>query len=148
MKESIIRPAFKGVSGNGANDCTVRAVCNAIGLPYVEAHEVLKRFGRPSARGAVFHTLVKAYTSLGFELVGSFGTSQSSQFDHYTAERVLGRDVKQYRGITVKSFIESTPAGTFICTSNNHAFAVVDGKLIDSVGLRGGIRITSIFKYN
>jgi hypothetical protein len=123
-------------------------VCNTIGLPYAAAHEVLKRFGRQSARGAVFHTIVKAYTSLGFELVGSFGTSLSAQDDHYAAERALGRPVKQYNGITLKNFIKSTPVGTFICTSNDHAFAIVDGKLIDSVALQAGIRITSVFKYN
>ena len=129
------------------NDCAVRAAANATGFDYEMVHAALRHHGRSDNKGAMTSTIAKAYAELGLKLEGVFGTSASARFDLATMRSVFGKDsVKHYAGMTLERFIRGNLKGSFVCCTNNHAFAVIDGKLIDHTPLAAGIRITFIFR--
>jgi len=66
-----ILPACSGQSSERErNDCTVRALANATGMAYAEAHALLSKHGRRFKRGAYFGNYYKAYLEAGLTLQG------------------------------------------------------------------------------
>lgn len=118
---------------------------NATGKDYAAVYEVLKKHGRVDGKGAYNETILKAYLELGLELIGTFGKTQDAS--HMTAV-ALKHNVKfkRYSGMTLKTFIAYKPSYAHVCLNRVHAFAVVNGGLIDMNVLPGGTNITSIFK--
>ena len=59
--------------------------------------------------------------------------------------RLYGKDVARKK--SVKSFIKDNPKGSYIVTVSKHAFAVVDGKLVDNKGeeFRPTRKVTSTY---
>ena len=140
-----VRPISTGKSNaNECNDCTVRALANAANVDYDVAHNVLKTHGRKDFKGAFDVQWGPAYLASGFQLEGVFGTTASAR----SILRNLSKKttVKHYSGMTLKRFLSANLKGSFICINRDHAFAVVDGKLIDSGAILENTRITCIFK--
>ncbi len=136
-----------GFSNENNRDCTVRAAANATGKAYSEIHALLKKFGRPNGKGAQILTIAKAYFELGFKLEGVFGTTTSALNEKRILSNLIGKtNVPHYRGLTFKRFLDGNLKGSFVCINRNHAFAVVDGKLIDTGAIAEGTYITCIFK--
>ena len=143
----IIYPTAKGVGSrpDDNNDCTVRAVVNAFGFEYQKVHDVLEFYGRKTGHGAKNQVWIPAYKQLGMEPIGSYGKCRNAWAERYTFG-CKGISVPELPGITIKSFLKKHPGGRFVCMSRRHAFAIVDGALIDHTNLLINTRITVAFK--
>lgn len=91
------------------NDCAVRALANATGTPYAEAHSMFFDAGRRPNKGTPWSAVYGVY--------GRFGA--------------LTRYNRNYSA-TVGSFIAENPVGTFILSIRRHVFAVRDGVILDT----------------
>lgn len=145
-----IYPRQRGHGSNPYNsadqtDCTVRAVVNATGKDYVTVYNVLKKHGRRDGHGATNKIILPAYTELGLSLMGTFGTTRDAENMAALAES-CGLKIPKYVGMTLKSLLQRRPKNSIVCMNLNHAFAIVDGGLIDMNVLPAGTRITSMFE--
>lgn len=93
------------------NDCTVRALAIARGLPYDMAYDLIKDAGRTCSRG--FH----------------FPKWMSSQ---PWGRKISFPAVKGQRRMNPSSFVVSFPKGRYICQVAKHVFSVVDGVVQDT----------------
>ena len=145
-EKTAIYPKSKGVSTmpGERNDCVIRAAVNAGVADYQKVHDVCAYFGRQNRKGTQLGTWIQAYTNLGVKLVGVFGNTLTAQNETYELNR-RGYEFKSFKGITIKTFVKTFPKGKFICMSNNHAFAIIDGELIDATSLLHNTRITVVF---
>lgn len=85
------------------NDCTVRALANALEIQYIEAYGMMIGAGRKARKGFNSRPL---YNSLG------------QRFDR--------------PGMTVANYVKFViPAGNWIVEIKGHVFAVVNGVVID-----------------
>lgn len=122
------------------NDCTVRALANASGMPYESAHALLKKHGRKNMRGAFFDTMKDAYAEAGFEVHKVFGTTRSARFASHKTE------MEPSAGCTLKRLMPQLQNGTYIVNITGHALAVVNGKVIDTFSSPAGKRVVAVFK--
>ena len=145
-EKTAIYPKSKGVSTvlGEKKDCVIRAAVNAGVADYQKVHDVCAYFGRKVGQGTQLGTWIQAYTNLGVKLMGVFGTTLTAQNEAYQLGK-RGYEFESFKGITIKSFVKTFPKGKFICMSNNHAFAIVDGELIDATSLLHNTRITVVF---
>ena len=116
------------------NDCTVRALWNATGTTYREAHDYLRiNCNRQPTKRLKRRATVSAFDSGGNVLGCTF-------------TRVIGatgqNGIKRGR-MTVARFIRENPKGRFYCAKKGHAFAIVDGELVDSRRVKFGALINS-----
>lgn len=144
-KNTVIYPKSKGIAHPGEHsDCVVRAAVNAGVADYQKVHDICAYFGRKPRKATELSTWIRAYTNLGVKLVGVFGTTLTAQ-NEARQLMIRGYHFERYKGITIKTFIKCYAKGKFICMSNNHAFAIVDGELIDTAYLLLNTRITVVF---
>lgn len=133
-----------GITKAGArHDCSVRALANASNIPYVTSEAMHKRNGRINDTGTQADVLYKTYAEAGFELQGVYGDTKQACW----LRRVFSTDdctVKQ--GMTLGTFLKRNTKGKYICLVRGHAFAVVDGVVIDNQHLLANKRITAVFK--
>jgi hypothetical protein len=126
------------VANKENNDCVVKAVAASIGVTYDTAHTFVKEtFNREDRKGVLNKDLVENMSKLSEVGVAKIGTKDVS-FEVMPKQAITNM-YKLYgelihRQKTVKSFMESYPKGSYIVTVAKHAFAVVDGVMIDNVG--------------
>lgn len=112
-----------------SNDCTVRSLATATGLPYEKAHLILAQFGRQKNKGVVF-----------------------AQFMHEAWRRIIPGlqtfDILMvpYEGLTVEKFLRRNYKGRYIVSVRRHVFAVIDGKAYDTGLSRSRSRIDGLWK--
>jgi len=119
------------------NDCFVRALAAATDQDYDTTHEVVRtKFKRESKKGVDNANIVSRMLiaeGKGLRVgktrysVNVLGTDRITN-----TYKLRGEIIKRKK--TVKSFIKDNPIGSFIVTVSKHAFALVDGKLIDNKG--------------
>ena len=130
-----------GITKAGArNDCSVRALANASNIPYATSEAMHKRNGRINNTGTEANVLYKTYAEAGFELQGVYGDTKQA----WWLRRVFNRTIEQ--GMTLSTFLKRNTKGKYICLVSGHAFAVVDGVVIDNQHLLANKRITAVFK--
>lgn len=125
------------IAKNENNDCFVRALAAATDQDYDTTHEVVRtKFKRSSKKGvdnANIVTRMLIAEDRGLRVGGTkysvnvLGTNRITN-----TYKLHGEYIKRKK--TVKSFIKDNPKGNFIVTVSKHAFALVDGKLIDNKG--------------
>jgi hypothetical protein len=126
------------VANKENNDCVVKAVAASTGVTYDTAHTFVKQtFNRVEGKGVLTKELVENMSKLSEVGVAKIGTKDVS-FEVMPKQAITNM-YKLYgelihRQKTVKSFMESYPKGSYIVTVAKHAFAVVDGVMIDNVG--------------
>lgn len=126
------------VANKETNDCVVKAVAASIGVTYDTAHTFVKEtFNREDRKGVLNKELVENMSKLSEVGTAKIGTKEVS-FEVMPKQAITNM-YKLYgelihRQKTVKSFMESYPKGSYIVTVAKHAFAVVDGVMIDNVG--------------
>lgn len=154
MKTSkMIKPLSIGKTAKlfkEANDCTVRALANAAGMEYEEAHEILKNYGRKNASYCPDISMHEAYLSADFCLFGIFGTTTAAKQMKNTLDE-NGSSYVHYKGTTLNTLLNSGKFndGSYIFVNTQHAFAVVDGEVIDNVNyVPGGMSIVAIYYLN
>lgn len=138
-----IDPASYGVMNlKETNDCTVRALANAKNIPYETAHETLLKHGRKARRGAIISTTHKAYTEQGFICTGVFGTTQRASIQKvYVPSRALHKN-----GITLGKLLPTLSNGRYIVMVTGHAFAVVNGQVIDQSRNSSNKSVFAVYK--
>ena len=126
------------VANKENNDCVVKAVAASTGVTYDTAHTFVKEtFNREDRKGVLGKELVENMSKLSEVGIAKIGTKDVS-FEVMPKQAITNM-YKLYgelihRQKTVKSFMESYPKGSYIVTVAKHAFAVVDGVMIDNVG--------------
>lgn len=132
--------AYGATMQGEANDCTVRALSNASGMPYGEAHRALQRHGRVTGKGAPCTVWHRAYIKAGLSLVGAFGVTQGTK----ALQRIY--KITPKKGTTLATIMPSLSKGKFIVIITSHALAVVDGCLIDSHSSSGNKSVIAVYK--
>ena len=136
-----IQAVTRGATSAGeTRDCTVRALSNASGMHYDQAHELLKKHGRKNRCGAFFGTLLKAYGAADFVLESVHGTTGAARH----AARIAKRQASD--GITLAKMLPKLAFGEYIVNTTGHAVAVVNGKIIDTFDNPAGKRVVAVFK--
>lgn len=136
-----VQAVTRGATSTGeTRDCTVRALSNAGGLHYDQAHALLKKYGRKDRRGAYFSTMLGAYTEAGFVLDAVHGTTGAAR----SAARIAKRQAQD--GITLAKLLPKLAFGEYIINTTGHAVAVVNGKIIDTFDNPAGKRVVAVFK--
>ena len=146
------------VSGSNAiaavekNDCTVRAIANACGIDYTQAHEFVARtFKRKQGKG------VKQFMDGMDKIVNTeIEFAQPHQLSIFTdgpttkTIRAIGKSPKkggtlanpQYKhkkvAYTVKSFAQTFGSGNYIVVVDKHALAINDGVVVDNSNYQHG----------
>ena len=91
-----------------ANACSVNALANTTGMPYSVAHEIASAAGRPKGNGW--------YPCLILGHAKTYG--------------IRHKRIAQ-KSLTLRRFVETYPRGKYYVVSTDHAFAVVDGVVLD-----------------
>jgi hypothetical protein len=144
--KTAIYPKSSGVSHPGEHsDCAVRAGSNATGLPYEKVHDVFKFYGRKDRKGTESRTCIKAFVALGLVPLGTFGKTRSARVESFIFEH-LGIPAPSNPGISIKSFLKKYPSGRYVCVCSDHAFAIIDGALVDETALLLNTRIATAYK--
>lgn len=141
-KVRVIESASKGVdrAADEANDCTVRALANAYGMPYRLAHKIMAKQGRKPKAG--LHPLEnhKALTRMGFSLQGIHGATKKARF------LAKALDCQPKAGITLASLLNSIGLGRYVVTIRGHALAIVDGKVLDYGNNLANSHVATVYK--
>ena len=90
------------------NACTVNALANTSNMPYAVAHEIAEAAGRKRGKGFWPSVLLFHAKKYGVK-----------------SKKVLRSS------LTLQKFIKKFPVGKFYVASSRHAFAVVDGVVLD-----------------
>ena len=137
-----IKSDCKGVERfvNEENDCTVRALANAAGLPYRLAHKILAKAGRKQGHGMFTKDWHPVYTRLGFKLQSIHGTTHGARFMAHMTGMVA------QQGITLGKLLPSLKQGRYAIKVNGHIFAVVDGKVLDYGDNPAGCKVQAVYK--
>jgi len=106
-----------------SNACTVNALANTTGMPYDVAHVICAASGRPPGKGW--------HPSLILLHAKKYG--------------VKSKTVLRSRQ-TLQKFIEKHPVGSFYVATSRHAFAVVDGVVMDWQASGPKTRLTEGYK--
>jgi hypothetical protein len=141
-KVRVIKSASKGVErfDNEANDCTVRALANAYGMPYKLAHRIMAKQGRKPKAGLHPLETHKALTRLGFTLQGVYGTTKKARF----LARVL--ECQPKAGTTLASLLSSIGLGRYVVTIRGHALAIVNGEVLDYGNNLANSHVATVYK--
>lgn len=140
-----IQPVSRGVKfSSEMKDCSVRALANAAEMEYLEAHKLFEQVGRVRHEGSTHKQLNEVYLNNGFELFGIYGTTNAALhsrgcFGVYAEDKIKS-------GMTLKKFIKTHQDGAYILVIKGHAFAVIDGELIDDGAIKENVRICVAFK--
>ena len=132
------------ISGE-SKDCVIRAAANATGMKYEDIHVIAKKNGRVDGKGCTMEVLLKTYRDIGVHLSGVVGTTTYAEITRKIAKK-LNVVHPEFNGVTLERFLRAKRTGKYICLMRGHAFAVVNGELVDAGALRGGTRITAFFK--
>jgi hypothetical protein len=106
----------KGGHPDESNDCSVRALVSATGLPYSTAHDIMTASGRPPRKGW--------HTDKGLKVLAELGAIKFSEIDlvnHWPL-----------KPITLSTLLRRLPVGRYVCHTCGHAFALIDGVVHDN----------------
>jgi len=138
----LIKSKSRGVErdGNEANDCTVRALANASGMPYKLAHKIMAKAGRKVGHGMTADEWVPVLNRLGFTLEAIYGTTRGAKYMSFKT----GMSARP--GITLENLIPRLGNGRFIIKIRGHVLTVVDGNVIDYGHNSAGSRVQAVYK--
>ena len=120
------------------SDCTVRALVKTAGLAYNDAHRWIKnKMQRCDRRGPSLYAAVKAMNG-----VQQINGKKVKTLKRNRLTRFLnGAD----RKMSLKTFCEHNPVGTFYVLVRGHALAVIDGRITDYT--KAGKRVTHAWEF-
>jgi len=125
------------------NDCAVRAIANACGVNYNQAHKfVSENFNRKKGKGTqLFITTLDKIKEIKFDEVGQlslFANGISRKLKCIGKAPKLGGELAnpKYKhkpvAFTVKEFAQKFNKGKYIVAVNKHALAIKDGVIVDN----------------
>ena len=120
-----------------ATKCGPCAISAIAGVPTHEAAAVIRRlFDRPSVNGVYTDELAAALEAFGF--VPDFALRHPKYRDRRFArreevwERIFAELPYTLRAVTLGTFLDAAPAGTWAISADNHFVAYADGFVSDS----------------
>jgi hypothetical protein len=148
--EAIVGYSDSKIAKNETNDCVVRAFASSFEVPYDFAHKYVAEVFKRENRKGTFMTspiLVKLSDNKT-EINGKKIYTVGNRINDYMGDslvydvKVKGQKVK--RDMTVGTFINKNPTGTFFILVRGHAFTIKNGVVIgndeDSIKKRKIIR--------
>lgn len=114
-------------------DCTIRALALTASIEYSVAHKIGKDAGRQRRRGFHCQTLL--------DQAQKSNISFSKIIDRH------GDGVRTFQPTTIGEFIQKHSKGRFYCRRSGHAFAVVDGIILDNIRNTPRQRITDAWEF-
>ena len=142
MSNCTIKSIAKGgTNTNETNDCTVRALANATGMPYKDAHALLKKVGRKEKEGASLHVVLNAFEDIAIKPVY---ISSNTKDGRYLC-RYYGW-INPNQGMSLGKAVKTFTKGKYIALVNCHVVALVDGHLIDIFDNPGKQYLRALFK--
>ena len=110
------------------NDCTVRAVANAAGIQYDDAHALCKKFFKRRFRQGTQTRLIvteshKLFKSIGFEV------EKRTVSEYFNLRGTFG---------TINQFVKRHPRGRYLLSVRGHSLAIVDGVAYDNASRTSG----------
>ena len=109
---------------NETRDCTVRALAISAGIKYYIAHNIARDAGRRSRCGFYVPKIIKEAKKNGLQFYKCVRSS-----------------------ITIQKFLKKYPKGRFYCRRSGHAFAVIDGVILDTTPNTPYQRITEAYEF-
>ena len=109
------------------SDCSVIAMSCAFGIPYNVAHDILKDAGRVDKRGFGFCAWLRQTVAA---------------LDHICGYKVTPVRVPR---LTLSQVRRDFPKGRFVIRKSGHAFAMIDGKILDPEASGPRAIVTDIF---
>lgn len=141
MSKLIVPHAHGAASAGEDNDCSVRALSNATGMSYQEAHETLKKAGRQDRKSCLNQIWEKVYLDAGLKLEAIFGTTKSA-----LRKKSHNPTTSHYKGIGIGNLIpQLNPRKTYVIQVKDHVFCVKNGKVLDSHPQPAGTRVVSLY---
>ena len=125
-----------------ANDCTVRALANAYGMPYKLAHKIMTKAGRVKGKGPKLEKMHAAYTRMGFEIDTIHGETNCARY----LQRYIAVGKTRHKGATIKTVLPRLSVGRFIVLIRGHVFGVVDGKVLDYGDNPANCSVAAVYK--
>ena len=122
---NIVKPNLDGYNINDRQNCTVVALSAVSPLNYDEANQIATKAGRK--QGRKFHS---------FKLIEQFNGENLP----YRFEEVL------ISPITLGKFCETFSTGRYYARKKGHAFAVIDGTVVNSYNLGSRIKVLRAWK--
>jgi len=132
------RTVYHGAQEPGeSSDCAIRALMTVTGSTYADAYRlIMDRTGRTPGKGT---------PGVGLWQLLDQGTVLGCRF-----ERIMGGASVYARLRTgrkqLRTFLKAHPKGRFYCWMASHAFAVVDGVLVDTWHVPGGSLVFGAWK--
>lgn len=125
------------------NDCAVRALMTVTGSTYREAHAAIQQAtGRRNGKGTPTYPL----TMMLDDRKGLLGCT----FERVVGDRgPAGTFIKGYpapKAGTLARFIRENPVGVFYVCKSGHAFAIVDGVLVDTWHVGSRSKVTAAWR--
>jgi len=113
------------------NDCAVRALAEATGTSYSNAHLFWKQLGRKKGGGSFMVWLDRYLVNHDSKVFGMRVIKHKIPFhDHERQPDPVTRKPTVKR-LNVKTFIQQNPIGKFMIITCNHAKAIVDSEIRD-----------------
>lgn len=142
--KQYIRPFSVGVTDEtqeDTNDCALRAYCNVTGVSFKDAQIRFCKHGRKFRKGTQYAVLHKLYTNAGMtpELMGS--TKLSKYIEYTSGLKSIGS------ARTIGSLLADPKysKGKYVFCTVKHAFAVLDGGIIDTYANAASARVYMVY---
>ena len=123
------------------NDCAIRAIANVSPTPYPELRQRMMELGRRVNRGTPWTALNKMYKEQGARDITIWGKAGRK------IERWTDYDRKVETGISVANFIKAHQTGRYIVVIRKHAFALINGQIVDYVNNKAKSRVMASYYF-
>ena len=140
-------PAERGVetAEGDSKDCAIRAICNVTGKSHAEVAVVAEQLGRVKGKGCPAELTFDMMMHYGLSLRATCGTTIAAR--HYTRiADARGMSYRRCPGITIASSLHHMKQGKWIVLRRGHAFAVINGKIIDKSVNSPDASVAAIFR--
>jgi hypothetical protein len=126
------------------NDCTVRALKAAAGVPYSDAHAMMEKLGRQSRKGGNV-PMLDAMTHMP-HVYGYVVTKVFDGVDGLPSNR-LNPFSARYRRVTLGTIVRRYRTGRYYIVITGHAIAMRDGVVIDGGTSGAGCYVKAVYKF-
>ena len=118
---------LKGLAERDRRDCGVISISVLANVPYQDAYAACELAGRIKNHGMRIHQILDALSMLNKKYI------MVEDFPFYP------------KGCTPRQFVKYYPTGKYLCTTRNHALAVIGG-VVEDYSANGKRKILKVYK--
>jgi hypothetical protein len=140
-------PAERGTETpeGDAKDCVIRAICNTTSKSRDEVAQLAESFGRQQGKGCPARMTVDVLRAAGLTLRATCGTTIMAHEYTRIADKI-GISYRRTPGITIARALAHMKHGKWVVLRRGHAFAVINGKIIDKTPNNPDASVVAIFR--